>query len=317
MNEIRTRIRSGETIHVAVLMGGWSGEREVSLKSGTGCAAALRREGFQVSELDADRGIVNRLEELHPDVALNALHGAWGENGSVQGVLETLGIAYTHSGVLASALAMNKAVSKRLFATNGLPVAADKVVERQRAGKAHVMEPPYVVKPINEGSSLGVFLVMDETTPPPAELCSQTWDFGEWVMVERFIPGRELTCCVMGERVLDVIDIVTEQGFYDYRNKYTPGGSEHFLPADIPGDVYRHVQEISLEAHRVLGCRGVTRSDLRFDESIGGKAGVFLLEVNTQPGMTETSLIPDMAAHAGISYEQLVRWMVEDASCPR
>lgn len=317
MSEIRTRIQAGETLHVAVLMGGWSGEREVSLNSGNGCAAALHREGFKVTELDADRSIASRLESLRPDVAFNALHGAWGEDGSLQGILETLGIAYTHSGVLASALAMNKEVSKRLFVSCGLPVAPDRVVARRQAAKTHVMDPPYVVKPIGGGSSLGVFLVMDKNEVPPAELSSSTWSFGEQVIVEQFIPGRELTCCVMDERVLDVIDIVTDQGFYDYRNKYTPGGSEHILPADIPGDVYRHVQEISLMAHRVLGCRGVSRADLRFDESIGGKAGVFLLEVNTQPGMTETSLIPDLAAHVGISYDQLVRWMVEDASCRR
>ena len=304
-------------LHVAVLMGGDSGEREVSLNSGRGCAAALRRAGFQVTELDADRRVATMLEQLRPNVAFNALHGAWGEDGAVQGVLETLGIAYTHSGVLASALAMNKAVSKRLFAAAGLPVAEDKIVPRQQAGRAHLMNPPYVVKPLCEGSSLGVFLVLDADAPPPAEILADAWNFGERVMLERFIPGRELTCCVMGERVLDVIDIVTASGFYDYRNKYTPGASQHLLPADIPAPVYRHIREISLQAHRTLGCRGVSRADLRFDESIGGIEGVFLLEVNTQPGMTETSLIPDMAAHAGISYDQLVCWMVEDASCRR
>ena len=317
MNSISQRLQCGEQLHVAVLMGGWSGEREISLKSGKGCAAALHREGFQVTELDTDRDIATILRDLRPDVAFNALHGAWGEDGAVQGVLETLDIAYTHSGVLASALAMNKEISKRLFAAAGLPVAEDRVVTRQQAAQDHILSPPYVIKPLCEGSSLGVFLVLDKNAPPPGELASGTWSFGERVMVERFIPGRELTCCVMGDRVLDVIDIVTDQGFYDYRNKYTPGGSQHLLPADIPEPVYRRVQEISLQAHNLLGCRGVSRADLRFDESIGGIEGVFLLEVNTQPGMTETSLIPDMAAHIGISYDRLVRWMVEDASCPR
>ena len=308
---------ASQPLHVAVLMGGWSGERDISLQSGRGCAAALRRQGFRVTELDADRAVATTLRELRPDVAFNALHGAWGEDGAVQGVLETLDIAYTHSGVLASALAMNKEISKRLFAAAGLPVAEDRVVPRQQASQTHILPPPYVVKPLCEGSSLGVFLVLDKNAPPPAQLASDTWCFGERVMVERFVPGRELTCCVMGDRVLDVIDIVTEQGFYDYKNKYTPGGSQHLLPADVPEPVYRRVQEISLQAHNLLGCRGVSRADLRFDESIGGVEGVFLLEVNTQPGMTETSLIPDIAAHVGISYDQLVGWMVEDASCPR
>ena len=316
MSTIAQRLQSGESLHVAVLMGGWSGEREISLKSGRGCAAALRREGLRVTELDADRDIATTLRALAPDVAFNALHGAWGEDGAVQGVLETLGIAYTHSGVLASALAMNKQISKRLFAAAGLPLAEDKVATRQQAAQAHILPPPYVVKPLCEGSSLGVLLVLDKHEPPPQALVADDWRYGERVMVERFIPGRELTCCVMGERVLDVIDIVTDQGFYDYRNKYTPGGSRHLLPADVPAAVYRRVQEISLQAHRLLGCRGVSRADFRFDDSAAAD-GLFLLEVNTQPGMTETSLIPDMAAHVGISYDQLVRWMVEDASCPR
>ena len=302
--------------HVAVLMGGWSGEREVSLSSGRGVAAALRREGYRVSEVDMDRSVSAVLEELRPDAAFNALHGTWGEDGAIQGVLEILNIPYTHSGVAASALAMDKEISKRIFAACGLPVAEDRVLSRQETAAGHVMSPPYVVKPLREGSSLGVSLILREDTPPPQNLAADDWRFGERVMVERFVPGRELTCAAMGDKALDVIDIVTERGFYDYDNKYTPGGSEHILPADIPSDIYRRVQEISLRAHRALGCRGISRADFRFDESKGAD-GLVLLEVNTQPGMTETSLIPDMAAHAGISYDKLVRWMMEDASCLR
>lgn len=316
MNTIRARIAAGENLHVAVLMGGWSGERDVSLMSGRGCADALRREDFKVSEVDVDHSVASKLESLAPDIAFNALHGAGGEDGCIQGVLETLEIPYTHSGVLASALAMNKETSKRLLASHGLPVAQDRVVARSQAAAEHIFSPPYVVKPLCEGSSLGVFLVLDENASPPTELLDDAWAFGERVMVERFIPGRELTCCVMDDKALGVIDIVTDGGFYDFQNKYTPGGSRHILPAGIPDDVYRRVQEISLHAHRVLGCRGVSRADFRFDETLGIN-GVILLEVNTQPGMTETSLIPDMASHIGISYDKLVRWITQDASCWR
>lgn len=316
MSAIRTRIDAGENLHVAVLMGGWSGERDISLMSGGGCADALRREGFKVSEFDVDHSAASKLETLKPDIAFNALHGAGGEDGCIQGMLETLEIPYTHSGVLASALAMNKEISKRLFAAHGLPVAQDCVVARTQAATEHVLEPPYVVKPLCEGSSLGVFLVLDETAPPPMELLDDAWEFGVRVMVERFIPGRELTCCVMDDKALDVIDIVTDGGFYDFQNKYTPGGSQHILPADIPENVYRRTQEISLRAHRVLGCRGVTRADFRFNEALGVD-GVILLEVNTQPGMTETSLIPDITNYIGISYDKLVRWITQDASCQR
>lgn len=316
MSTIQARIDAGENLHVAVLMGGWSGERDISLMSGSGCADALRREGFKVSEVDVDRSIANKLETLKPDIAFNALHGAGGEDGCIQGVLETLEIPYTHSGILASALAMNKEISKRLFAAHGLPVAQDRIVARTQASAEHVLEPPYVVKPLCEGSSLGVFLVLDENALPPTELSDDAWEFGERVMVERFIPGRELTCCVMDDKALDVIDIVTDEGFYDFQNKYTPGGSQHILPADIPDDVYRRTQEVSLHAHRALGCKGVTRADFRFDEALGAD-GVILLEVNTQPGMTETSLIPDITNYIGISYDKLVRWIAQDASCWR
>ena len=316
MSTVRTRIDASENLHVAVLMGGWSGERDISLMSGGGCADALRREGFKVSEVDVDRSVASKLETLKPDIAFNALHGAGGEDGCIQGVLETLEIPYTHSGVLASALAMNKEISKRLFASHNLPVAQDRIVARMQAAAEHVLEPPYVVKPLCEGSSLGVFLVLDENASPPKELLDDAWEFGERVMVERFIPGRELTCCVMDNKALDVIDIVTDEGFYDFQNKYTPGGSQHILPADIPADVYRRTQEISLHAHRILGCRGVTRADFRFDEALGAD-GIILLEVNTQPGMTETSLIPDITNHIGISYDKLVRWIAQDASCWR
>jgi D-alanine-D-alanine ligase len=296
---------------IAVLKGGRSAEREVSLVSGRECAAALRQEGFDVVEVDAGQDLPDVLARVKPDVAFNALHGRWGEDGCVQGILEWLGIPYTHSGVLASALAMDKARAKQVFAAHGLPVAESLLCPRDDAARAHPMPPPYVVKPVNEGSSVGVYIV-PEGANGPARLGAE---MPETVMVERYVAGRELTVTVMGDRALAVTDIVSD-GWYDYHAKYSPGGSRHVVPADVPGEVAAACLDHALRAHAALGCRGVSRSDFRWDES-RGLDGLVILEVNTQPGMTPTSLAPEQAAHCGIPFGALVRWMVEDASCGR
>jgi len=301
--------------HIAVLMGGWSAEREVSLRSGKACAEALVRRGYRVSSLDVSPEIGAALAATKPDVALNVLHGRPGEDGTLQGLLEILGIPYSHSGVLASALAMHKSCAKALFKAAGVPVAEDRVVSRFEAAKAHVMAPPYVVKPISEGSSVGVFIVTEAHPHPPQELYRDDWPFGETVMVERYIPGKELTCAVLGDRALDVIEIVPTTRFYDYEAKYAAGGSRHLLPAPILPNVYQEVRRLTLAAHNALGCRGVSRADFRYDDRGTGK--LVCLEVNTQPGMTETSLVPELAAYAGITFDELVQWMVEDASINR
>ena len=306
------------TKHVAVLMGGWSSEREVSLRSGEACARALEGEGFRVTRVDVTRDIGRVLFDLRPDVALNALHGPAGEDGTIQGVLEVLRIPYTHSGVLASALAMNKQMAKTVMAAAGIPVPSGKVVHRMEAARAHVLPPPYVLKPIAEGSSYGVFIVNEGDAAPPAALAADDWAYGDHLLAEPFIAGRELTCAVMGDRALDVIDIrAADGGWYDYTAKYSKGGSIHILPADLKGNIYHLVQELALRAHKALGCRGVSRADFRYDDRPGGSGALVVLEVNTQPGMTETSLVPEMAAYAGLSFGGLVRWMVEDASCDR
>ncbi len=302
--------------HVAVLMGGWSAEREISLRSGKACADALERAGYRVSRVDVDREIAATLRKLKPDAALNVLHGRPGEDGTLQGMLEILGIPYSHSGVLASALAMQKDTAKTVLKAAGVPVPGGMVVTRTEAAKRHLLPPPYVIKPIAEGSSVGVFIVREDHKHPPQELTRADWAFGDRILVEPYIPGKELTCAVMGDKALGVIEIVPTVKFYDYEAKYAPGGSKHLLPAPISPAVYAEVQRLSLAAHRALGCRGVTRSDFRFDESAGVK-GLFCLEVNTQPGMTETSLVPELAQHAGTAFEDLVRWMVEDASLDR
>jgi len=302
--------------HVAVLMGGWSAEREISLRSGKACADALERSGYQVSRVDVDREVAATLRARKPEVALNVLHGRPGEDGTLQGLLEVLGIPYSPSGVLASALAMKKDIAKSVLKSAGVPVPGGMVAARKEAAKRHLLPPPYVIKPVAEGSSVGVFIVREDHKHPPQELTRTDWAFGDQILVEPYIPGKELTCAVMGEQALGVIEIVPTVKFYDYEAKYAPGGSKHLLPAPIAADVYREVQRLSLAAHRALGCRGVTRSDFRFDDGLGAK-GLFCLEVNTQPGMTETSLVPELAAHAGISFEALVKWMVEDASLDR
>lgn len=303
--------------HVAVLLGGLSNEREVSLSSGRGCARALRNAGYQVTEVDVGFDIAERLRELKPDVAFNALHGRYGEDGTIQGVLEFLRIPYTHSGVLASALAMDKHQAKIMFKAAGIPVTDHVIASRAEVARAHVLPPPYVVKPIADGSSFGVFIIKAETSHPPQEILREDWKSGEDVMVERYIPGRELTCAVMGDVALGVTEIVTGLGFYDYEAKYTPGGSRHVIPAEIQPKIYDKVQKMSLKAHAALGCRGVSRSDFRYNEQAGPDGELVCLEINTQPGMTETSLVPEQARFAGHSFEELVAWMVEDASCNR
>lgn len=296
---------------IAVLKGGPSAEREVSLVSGRECAAALRNEGYSVVEIDAGPDLVDRLTAEKPDVVFNALHGRWGEDGCVQGILEWLRLPYTHSGVLASALAMDKARTRQIYAQAGLPVAEGLLARRDDVRRAHPMPPPYVVKPFNEGSSVGVYLV-HENANGPAQLSD---DMPEIVLVERFIPGRELTTTVMGDRALAVTDIYAT-GWYSYEAKYAAGGSRHVVPADLPGDITRACLDYALRAHEALGCRGVSRTDFRWDEA-RGLEGLHLLETNTQPGMTPTSLAPEQAAHCGMSFGELVRWMVEDASCSR
>ncbi len=296
---------------VAVLMGGFSAEREVSLVSGRECAAALRGEGFDVVEIDAGADLCERLREASPDIVFNALHGRWGEDGCVQGLLEWMKIPYTHSGVMASSLAMDKERSKEIYRQAGLPVAESLLVPSAEVREGHPMAPPYVVKPYNEGSSVGIYIV-PERANGPANLAA---DCPEIVMVERFVPGREMTVTVMGERALAVTDIITD-GWYDYDAKYQEGGSRHVVPAEIPEEITEACLDNALRAHQALGCRGVSRTDFRWDEA-RGLGGLVLLETNTQPGMTPTSLAPEQAASLGISFGALVRWMVEDASCSR
>jgi len=305
-------------LHVAVLMGGLSPEREVSLDSGKGCADALEGQAARVSRVDAGRDLAQVLAELKPDVAFNALHGVWGEDGCVQGILETLQIPYTHSGLLASALAMDKDKSKAVLRAAGVTVPGGGLYDRFEVARRHVIEPPYVIKPNAEGSSVGVFLVPAGANGPQTEVGAPDWTYGDEVMVEPYIPGRELCVAVMGEatgpRALTVTDITPTKGFYDYEAKYAPGGSVHRLPADLPPHVFEAALRQAERAHAALGCRGVSRSDFRYDDL---NDVLVLLEVNTQPGMTSTSLAPEQAAHVGIGYRDLVRWMVEDASCPR
>lgn len=302
---------------VAVLLGGKSSEREISLVSGKGCAGALREEGFDVVEIDPATGDLSAaLLAAKPDVAFNALHGRFGEDGCVQGLLELLRIPYTHSGVLASALAMHKQRTKDIYQAAGLPIVKSIVVDRKAAAAEHLMEPPYVVKPVNEGSSVGVFIIRKGDNRPPAALGSDQWNLTDLMMVEEFVPGRELTVAVMGTEALAVTEITTDLAFYDYEAKYAAGGSKHTLPAPVPDHVAKQAMELAERAHLALGCRGVSRTDFRYDDS-DGKHRLVLLETNTQPGMTPTSLVPEQAAYKGLSYRALCRWIVEDASCDR
>ena len=300
--------------HVAVLYGGPSSEREVSLVSGRECGGALERQGAKVTMVDAGRDLAQVLAELQPDVAFNILHGSWGEDGCVQGILETLQIPYTHSGVLASALAMDKAKSKHVMRAANVSVPGGGLFNRYDVARDHVMAPPYVVKPNAEGSSVGVYRVLEGANRPPQEVVSPEWKFGEEVMVEPYIAGKEMAVAVMGDRALTVTEIVSTTGWYDYEAKYGAGGSTHVMPAPIPTHAFDEALRQAERAHAALGCRGLTRSDFRYDDL---KDVLVLLEVNTQPGMTPTSLAPEQAAHVGLGFDDLVRWIVEDASCPR
>ena len=296
---------------VVVLMGGPSAEREVSLVSGRECAAALREAGYNVTELDAGSTVAEDLARLSPDVVFNALHGRWGEDGCVQGILEWLRIPYTHSGVLASALGMDKQRSKEVFATAGLPIAHSVIANRDQVRREHVMAPPYVVKPNDEGSSVGIYIVNKDANTPP----QLSDDMPDTVMVEAYLAGRELTTTVVGDRALGVTEIFTD-GWYDYNAKYADGGSYHVVPADIPNEITQLCLEYAKRAHDVLGCKGVSRTDFRWDEARGGD-GLFILETNTQPGMTPTSLVPEQAQKMGISFAELCDWMIKDATCDR
>ncbi|WP_371223390.1 D-alanine--D-alanine ligase [Roseovarius sp. 2305UL8-3] len=296
---------------MAVIMGGPSAEREVSLSSGQECAAALREAGYEVVEVDAGLDLPARLAEISPDVVFNALHGRWGEDGCVQGLLEWLQIPYTHSGVYASSLTMDKQRTKDVYAAHGLPFMHSVIATSDEVEAAHVLEPPYVVKPFNEGSSVGVYIVGKNPNGPP----QLAREMPETVMVETYAPGRELTTTVLGDRALTVTDIITD-GWYDYHAKYAEGGSRHEIPADIPSEIFDACMEYAVCAHDALGCRGLTRTDYRWDET-RGLDGLILLETNTQPGLTPTSLAPEQAAHCGMSFPDLCAWMVEDASCNR
>ncbi len=303
-------------LRVAVLMGGPSAEREVSLVSGAACAKALRDLGHNVTEIDVSRDIAAVLAALDPspDVIFNALHGRYGEDGCIQGVLEYVGVPYTHSGVLASALAMDKPTARKLFSDAGLACAEGRTAVRDDVVAGKVMDPPFVVKPLNQGSSVGVQIVMESGD---ASALAGDWSFGDEVLVERYIPGREIHVAVMGDKPLGAIEIKPEGQFYDYEAKYTAGKAEHLMPAPLTETAYAEALEVARMAHSALGCRGVTRTDLRFDDTGDGPDRFYILEINTQPGMTPLSLVPEIAAHAGIGFGELVWWMVEDASCPR
>jgi len=292
-------------------MGGPSAEREVSLDTGRACAAALREKDYNVVEVDVGRDLCAVLTDLKPDAILNCLHGRWGEDGCVQGIFEWMGLPYSHSGVLASALAMDKQRTKDFYRAHGLPVVDSIIANADDVRAGHVMPPPYVVKPNNEGSSVGVYLVSKENNGPP----QLDQGMPDEVMVEAYAPGRELTTTVMGDRALTVTDIITT-GWYDYDAKYKEGGSSHVVPAEVPQEIFDLCMEYALRAHRALGCRGVSRTDFRWDEARGA-SGLVLLETNTQPGMTSTSLAPEQGAYCGISFPDFCAWMVEDASCDR
>lgn len=304
---------------VAVLMGGWSAERDVSLSSGRACAKALRDKGHTVIEIDVQRDLGKLIEQLTPapDAVFNALHGQGGEDGTIQGVLDILGIPYTHSGLLASALAMNKQKAKEILKPLGMPCAEGGLfhIDEVKGGKVTIPA-PYVVKPNSEGSSVGVYIVREGDNKPPLGLDS--WQYGEYALVEKYIPGKELSVAVMGiksekTRALTVTEIQTHIDFYNYEAKYAAGGSKHVLPAPIPADVFAEAQRLAVFAHEKLGCTGVTRSDFRYDDKAPGVSGLVYLETNTQPGMTPTSLVPEQAAHMGMDFGDLVNWLVDNA----
>lgn len=298
---------------VAMLMGGWSAEREVSLVSGEACAAALEARGYQVTRIDLQRDLPALLAALEPqpDVVFNGLHGRWGEDGNIQGVLNILGLPYTHSGLLASAVAMDKAMAKKLFEAEGIPCPPGEVVTVARLRAGPVMEPPYVVKPVDEGSSVGVHIVQEGDNWLPLD----DWEADRVVLVEKYIAGRELTASVMGDRALGVTELRPHEGFYDYVAKYTGGKTDHLCPAPVSDEVTQMAMDYAVTAHKAVGCRGVSRADFRYDDTGKDPGDLYMLEVNTQPGMTPLSLVPEQAAHAGISFEDLMEWMVENAAC--
>ena len=299
---------------VAVVYGGWSSEREVSVSSGTQMLRAAQAAGYDAVGIDATRDLARQIADAKPDVILNGLHGPWGEDGCVQGLFEILDIPYSHSGVTASAIAMDKRKSKAVYMQAGLDIAKDVAVTREEAARAHPIDPPYVIKPVNEGSSFGVVFVREENNGPSQLLLSDDWKYGDNLMAEEYIPGRELTVAVLGDKPLAVTEITTLREFYDFDAKYAAGGSRHVVPAEVPEHITQQALAASLKAHQALGCRGVTRSDFRFDED---KDRLVILETNTQPGMTPTSLVPEQAAYTGMPFEDLVSWMIEDASCHR
>ena len=301
--------------HVAVLLGGWSVEREVSLVSGAAVAKALRTEGYRVSEIDVTPDIAQSLTDLKPDVVFNALHGRWGEDGCVQGLLEILNIPYSHSGVAASSVAMDKILAKKLFRSVDIPVAADCLVDKAKLFEHEPLPRPFVVKPYNEGSSVGVVIVKpgdDFNADQPGP-----WQDADHLMVERYLPGRELTVSVMGGKALAVTELKPRAGFYDYEAKYEEDKTDHIIPADLDQAMTDHLMRLAEKAHDILGCKGVTRSDFRLDDGPDGDGIPCILEINTQPGMTPLSLVPEQARHCGMTFEKLVSWMVEDASCGR
>ncbi len=301
--------------HVAVIFGGWSAEREVSLSSGVECIKALREKGYQVTEIDATRDLAAQLAAINPkpDVVFNALHGRWGEDGAVQGLLEIMGLPYTHSGVRASSIAMDKMSAKAIFAEYDIPCARHVWVSRDEIANGTALPPPYVLKPNNEGSSVGVEIVL--TAEEEQNMLAREWTHGDGVMQEEFIPGREMTLAVKDGKAMEIIEILTgNHAFYDFESKYVAGGSEHIIPADIPDDLRAKLQDCAEKAYRALGCRGIARADFRYDPA---QDRVAILEINTQPGMTPTSLVPDAARYDGFSFADIVAWMVEDASCER
>jgi D-alanine-D-alanine ligase len=301
------------SLHVAVLMGGWSSEREVSLSSGAGVVKALQEKGHKVTAVDVQRDLETLMRALtpRPDVIFNALHGRGGEDGTIQGVLDFLNVPYTHSGVAAAAIAMNKSVTKLVVAREGVPVAKEVLAHRNDVLARDVLPVPYVVKPNNEGSSVGVRIIHEGSNY--RILAEDSWIYGDTVLVEDYIPGRELTASVMGERTLGVTEIIANTAFYDYTAKYAPGGSTHVVPAQVPAEIATAVQDYALTAHKALGCTGVSRSDFRWNDKKPGISGLVFLEINTQPGLTPTSLLPEQAAQHGISYAELCEWMVQDA----